>query len=67
MSIYRTTTDSFPLLSGGMNRQYEEDSMSVLLKVQDLKTQFNTEHGVVKAVDGVSYELDENEIIGIAI
>ena len=41
--------------------------MSVLLKVQDLKTQFNTEHGVVKAVDGVSYELDENEIIGIAI
>ena len=32
---------------------------------ENLKTQFNTESGMVKAVDGVSYYIDENEIIGI--
>ena len=39
--------------------------MSELLKVKNLKTQFNTEGGVVKAVDGVSYHIDEQEIIGL--
>jgi peptide/nickel transport system ATP-binding protein len=39
--------------------------MSVLLKVEDLKTQFMTERGLVKAVDGVSYDINESEIIGI--
>jgi len=38
--------------------------MSVLT-VENLKTQFKTESGIVKAVDGVSYYIDENEIIGI--
>jgi oligopeptide/dipeptide ABC transporter ATP-binding protein len=36
-----------------------------LLKVNDLQTQFKTESGVVKAVDGVSYYIDEQEIIGL--
>ncbi|OGO44072.1 MAG: peptide ABC transporter ATP-binding protein [Chloroflexi bacterium RBG_16_58_8] len=39
--------------------------MAELLKVTDLKTQFKTESGLVKAVDGVSYYLDEQEIIGL--
>jgi peptide/nickel transport system ATP-binding protein len=39
--------------------------MSILLEVKNLATQFNTEGGVVKAVDGVSYHLDEQEIIGL--
>jgi peptide/nickel transport system ATP-binding protein len=39
--------------------------MSELLKVENLKTQFNTEGGVVKAVDGVSYHIDEQEIVGL--
>jgi oligopeptide/dipeptide ABC transporter ATP-binding protein len=33
--------------------------MSTPLKVVDLKTQFKTESGVVKAVDGISYHIDE--------
>jgi ABC-type glutathione transport system ATPase component len=33
----------------------EGDSMAVLLEVKNLKTQFNTESGLVRAVDGVSY------------
>jgi oligopeptide/dipeptide ABC transporter ATP-binding protein len=39
--------------------------MAELLKVKDLVTQFNTESGLVKAVDGVSYYIDEQEIIGL--
>jgi peptide/nickel transport system ATP-binding protein len=39
--------------------------MTAVLSVENLKTQFKTESGVVKAVDGVSYYIDENEIIGI--
>jgi oligopeptide/dipeptide ABC transporter ATP-binding protein len=43
----------------------KENSMAELLKVENLKTQFNTESGVVKAVDGTSYYIDEQEIIGL--
>ncbi len=39
--------------------------MAELLRIENLKTQFNTESGVVKAVDGVSYYIDEQEIIGL--
>jgi peptide/nickel transport system ATP-binding protein len=36
-----------------------------LLKVEDLQTQFPTERGVVKAVDGVSFQVAHGEIVGI--
>ena len=39
--------------------------MAELLHVSNLETQFATESGLVKAVDGVSYHLDEQEIIGL--
>ena len=39
--------------------------MTTLLKVEDLRTQFKTESGVVKAVDGMSYYVDEQEIVGL--
>jgi len=39
--------------------------MAVLLDVQDLKTYFNTDYGLVKAVDGVSYHIDDGEIVGL--
>ena len=39
--------------------------MSVLLQVENLKTYFNTDRGLVKAVDGVSYHIDEKEIVSI--
>jgi peptide/nickel transport system ATP-binding protein len=39
--------------------------MSVLLRVENLKTQFMTERGLVKAVDGVTYDINEGEIIGL--
>jgi len=39
--------------------------MAVLLEVKNLQTRFDTEAGVVKAVDGVSYHVNENEIVGV--
>ena len=39
--------------------------MAKLLEINDLKTHFFTQDGVVKAVDGVSYDLEEGEILGI--
>ena len=39
--------------------------MAELLRVENLVTQFKTEGGLVKAVDGVSYHIDEQEIVGL--
>ena len=36
-----------------------------LLDVQDLKTYFHTEYGLVKAADGVSFHVNQGEIIGL--
>ena len=39
--------------------------MAELLRVENLMTQFKTESGLVQAVDGISYHIDEQEIIGL--
>jgi ABC-type dipeptide/oligopeptide/nickel transport system ATPase component len=39
--------------------------MSTLLEVNNLRTNFYTQDGVVNAVQGVSFSLDEGETLGI--
>ena len=39
--------------------------MATLLEVKDLRTHFFTMDGVVKAVDGVTYDLEEGETLGL--
>ncbi|HEY0174411.1 MAG TPA: ABC transporter ATP-binding protein [Pyrinomonadaceae bacterium] len=39
--------------------------MSHLLEVKDLRTQFPTRAGVVRAVDGVSFHVGEGELLGL--
>lgn len=39
--------------------------MGTLLEVKDLRTYFFTQDGVVKAVDGISYDLLEGETVGL--
>lgn len=40
-------------------------SKDVILRVEGLRTYFNTDDGVVKAVDGVSYDLRKGETLGL--
>jgi len=39
---------------------------NILLSVENLKTYFNTRAGVVKAVDGVSFSVNQGEALGLA-
>ena len=39
--------------------------MGTLLQVKDLRTHFFTDEGVVRAVDGISYDLQEGETMGL--
>jgi peptide/nickel transport system ATP-binding protein len=36
-----------------------------VLSVRDLRVQFTTDRGLVKATDGVSFDIGENEVVGI--
>lgn len=39
--------------------------MAALLRIQDLRTQFSTSAGIVKAVDGVTYDVEEGETVAV--
>lgn len=46
-------------------RQIEEQEGRPLLQVKDLKTHFETAHGVVRSVDGVSFELERGRTLAV--
>jgi len=43
----------------------EVGSEDVILQIKGIKTYFYTEEGVVKAVDGVSFDIHQNEMLGL--
>ena len=53
--------------SGPVDRQKVEVTSkgSAVLSVRDLRVTFKTDEGVLKAVDGLSYDLFPNEVLGI--
>lgn len=42
-----------------------ENNSEVLLDIQNLKTYFNTEDGVVKAVNGISLKINKGDVLGL--
>jgi oligopeptide transport system ATP-binding protein len=46
-------------------REHERVTQSPVLEVTDLITRFNTQDGVVHAVNGVSFELKKGEFLGV--
>ena len=47
------------------NQIETEKDLKTLLSVKNLRTFFYTEEGVVKAVDGVSFDIYEDEVLGL--
>ncbi|MFX1456299.1 MAG: ABC transporter ATP-binding protein [Promethearchaeota archaeon] len=43
----------------------QDETSELLLQVKNLKTYFYTEEGIVKAVDGVSFDIYEDEVLGL--
>lgn len=54
---YNKMTESADIEKNEINRK--------LLQIKNLKTYFYTEEGVVKAVDGTSFDIYEDEVIGL--
>ncbi|MFZ0216606.1 MAG: ABC transporter ATP-binding protein [Candidatus Dormiibacterota bacterium] len=52
-------------MNGADRELSKERSGEHLLDVRDLRTEFPTEEGIVRAVDGVSFHLDAGETLGI--
>src|SRR5258707_13083297 len=53
-----------PGARGAPSPRRSADAMP-LLSVRNLKTRFATDRGIVRAVNGVSFDLDEGEILGL--
>lgn len=47
------------------NTGYKEKSNRILLQIRDIRTYFYTEEGIVKAVDGVSFDMYQDETLGL--
>lgn len=48
-----------------LKKRDEIDSSNIILDVKDLVTYFYTEEGIVRAVEGVSFQIFEGEVLGL--
>ena len=59
------TSDTMPVLDEGAAAATVAPAGDIALDVKDLQTWFYTRQGIVKAVDGVSFDLKKGETLGI--
>ena len=59
------TTKAFALIKEEDSILKEIDRSNIVLDVNDLTTYFYTEEGIVKAVDGVSFQIFQGETLGL--
>lgn len=52
-------------LTSFVNRGWKVVPAVMILSVRDLKISFRTNDGLVRAIDGVSFDLEESEILGV--
>ncbi len=71
-AIAKANAKEIKRLEAYKNRKAEESEFlsqmrddSNILEIEDLHTYFYTEQGVVKAVNGVSYDVPKNKVVGI--
>jgi len=65
MNIVENKKKLVELSENTQNGSTIKDDKRVLVGIKNLKTYFYTEEGVVKAVDGVSFDIYEDEVIGL--
>ena len=63
--VRNMTSDTMPALDEGAAAATEAPAGDSALEVKDLQTWFYTRQGIVKAVDGVSFNLRKGETLGI--
>ncbi|MCY4412401.1 MAG: hypothetical protein OXC27_18255, partial [Caldilineaceae bacterium] len=59
MGTYGSSQPEIPLTDG------TEPDQIPLLQIRELHTQFETKQGTVRAVDGLSLDLYEGEVLGL--
>ena len=71
-AIAKANAKEIKRLEAYKNRKAEENEFLTemrdpknILEIEDLHTSFFTEQGVVKAVNGVSYDVPKNSVVGV--